>query len=553
MLPADIRSQAASSQPNELSRAVRRYYSNKSLFPTAGRLINTFMNYMKSFQKKLMVIIDEYNNFTNDILRHDASSFPEIAWNAGGVSRFYQNLRACQQRGIIDRIFITGVLPVTLDTSLTGFVFDRLYDDHQFNELAGFTEDEIRTLLHETVDFGQCAFTPETLAEEIRKRYNGYRFAENAENTVCNPALCLGFLKQLTNRKGQKIPPLGTESGNDMDFEKLSGYLALIKEDALNSIFRSLDPSQSEDSGGYIALPALATSLKITSEFSRLEVSAGITLLYHLGFLTIAPSDEVRKNVDSYQEDLIYLRIPNRYYQELFAQFRLSRYPALFSAVRTDRWGISWLSRINDISSLSDMLTSLAGAFVRTASAQEGESQIVLTVYVALSTLAGSSFELTREYSIRHNHQYVFSNGLEENEYQEIDEAAIERELTDSGIISQPAQKDGDPPAPPAAPSKFRSRFRNRPQAASVRVRRGRADLVAENTGAGPSYLFEFKYQRDSNAREGTKERVCELLYNRAVKQLAFYATDDRLSRIPDLHKYIIMYAYGEFFLEEVP
>ncbi len=219
LIPAEIRCMAASSQPNELSWTVCQYYSNKTLFPTAGRLINHFMNYMKNFQKKLMVIIDEYDNFTNDILSHDANAFAEIARKEGDVSRFYQNLRACQQRGIIDRIFITGVLPVTLDTSLTGFVFDRLYDDHQFNELAGFTGDEIRTLLHETVDFGQCAFTPETLAEEIRKRYNGYRFAENAENTVCNPALCLGFLKQLTNRKGQKIPPLGTESGNDMDFK----------------------------------------------------------------------------------------------------------------------------------------------------------------------------------------------------------------------------------------------------------------------------------------------------------------------------------------------
>ncbi len=93
LIPAEIRCMAASSQPNELSRAVRRYYCNKTLFPTAGRLINTFMNYMKSFQKKLLVIIDEYDNFTNDILSHDASSFAEIAWNAGGVSRFYQNLR----------------------------------------------------------------------------------------------------------------------------------------------------------------------------------------------------------------------------------------------------------------------------------------------------------------------------------------------------------------------------------------------------------------------------------------------------------------------------
>ena len=42
------------------------------------------------------------------------------------------------------------------------------------------------------------------------------------------------------------------------------------------------------------------------------------------------------------------------------------------------------------------------------------------------------------------------------------------------------------------------------------------------------------------------------LVYNRAVKQLNFYVADDYLKTVPDLRKYVIMYTYGEFFIEEI-
>jgi hypothetical protein len=49
-----------------------------------------------------------------------------------------------------------------------------------------------------------------------------------------------------------------------------------------------------------------------------------------------------------------------------------------------------------------------------------------------------------------------------------------------------------------------------------------------------------------------TKAKVRETLYNRAVKQLNFYVADDYLKTVPDLRKYVIMYTYGEFFIEEI-
>ena len=75
---------------------------------------------------------------------------------------------------------------------------------------------------------------------------------------------------------------------------------------------------------------------------------------------------------------------------------------------------------------------------------------------------------------------------------------------------------------------------------------------MAINKGKGPSYIFEFKYKRNSKAREMTRVRVIKTLYERAVKQLNFYVSDDALSKISDLRRYVIMYVYGRFIIKEI-
>jgi len=558
-IPGDIRKLASGSEKGELSKAVFKYYGDTSLFPTAGRVTDDFITYLKAFPRKVMVIIDEYDNFTNAFPIRNIGAFAEIVRKEGDISKFYQVLRSRQQANIIDRIFITGVLPITLDTSLSGFVCDRIYQDAEFNEMAGFSDAEVAKLLEETVDFDKCGFSPDDLRKEMKKRYNGYRFSKFAENTVYNPALCLNFITRLIDTGYTEIADMQTVSGNDMDFEKFSGYLNLVAGQELNNLINVLDTKRKNGSGrGYLGVSALSESLKITSEGSKLDGRAGATLLYHLGFLTIMSADEASQTVIGYQEGMTYLKIPNNYYRGLFEQFQLSRYPEVFSAVQNDTWGIGELSEKNNIRCLENLLNSVSRAFVKTSDPAEGESQLVLTVYLALRFMAGSSFELTREYFIRHNNEYTLADGLDDDEYQPVDEKTVEKELLDTGVIAAP-ESSGSNAAEKreSRPEKtfegFRSRFRKREQTASVSIRKGRADLVARNLRGGPSYIFEFKYQKNSDAREETKDRVCAILFQRAVKQLNFYATDEKLSRLPDLHKYVIMFAYGEFFIEEVP
>ena len=57
----------------------------------------------------------------------------------------------------------------------------------------------------------------------------------------------------------------------------------------------------------------------------------------------------------------------------------------------------------------------------------------------------------------------------------------------------------------------------------------------------------DFETASPGNANETPKAR-----YERMVKQLNFSVTDDRLSQVPDLRRYVIMYVYGRFIIREV-
>ena len=51
---------------------------------------------------------------------------------------------------MVDRIFITGVAPITLDSLTSGFnISTDITQDEQFNEMLGFTKKELIVLMNE--------------------------------------------------------------------------------------------------------------------------------------------------------------------------------------------------------------------------------------------------------------------------------------------------------------------------------------------------------------------------------------------------------------------
>ena len=102
----------------------------------------------KNIAHKLYVLIDEYDHFANELLAFVFSNFKNIVSKNGYVRKFYEALKEGTHLGIIDRMFITGVTPITLDSLTSGFnISAKLTTDIRFNELFGFTEEEVIAVL----------------------------------------------------------------------------------------------------------------------------------------------------------------------------------------------------------------------------------------------------------------------------------------------------------------------------------------------------------------------------------------------------------------------
>ena len=100
-------------------------------------------------EEKIYVIIDEYDHFANELLGFNTNQFKNLVSKNGKVRKWYEILKEGTE-SVIDRIFITGVAPITLDSLTSGFnISTDITQDEGFNEMMGFTEEELKKLMTE--------------------------------------------------------------------------------------------------------------------------------------------------------------------------------------------------------------------------------------------------------------------------------------------------------------------------------------------------------------------------------------------------------------------
>ncbi|MDW8231129.1 MAG: AAA family ATPase, partial [Saprospiraceae bacterium] len=98
-------------------------------------------------REKVFLIVDEYDHFTNELVAFYPRDFDHVVSRNGFVRKFYENIKKGTQMGIIDRIFMTGVSPITLDSLTSGFnIADNLTLDLNLHDLMGFREEEVGEL-----------------------------------------------------------------------------------------------------------------------------------------------------------------------------------------------------------------------------------------------------------------------------------------------------------------------------------------------------------------------------------------------------------------------
>ena len=173
----------------------------------------------KAYGAEIYLIIDEYDNFTNAMLRSEANAdYRAVTHGAGFYRSWFKKFKeACS------RIFMTGVSPVTMDDLTSGFnIAANLTQDEEFNAMAGFSEAEVVKMYSDFLGTG--CFTegdPAEIVKSIKPWYDGYCFstAQIGKQCVFNSDMALYYLKALV-AKGE--PPENMVDVNiKTDYEKL--------------------------------------------------------------------------------------------------------------------------------------------------------------------------------------------------------------------------------------------------------------------------------------------------------------------------------------------
>ena len=161
----------------------------------------------------LYVIIDEYDNFANQLITSRKDHlYRQLTADDGFLKTFFKTLKEGRKTGTIANIFITGVLPITMDELASGFNIARfitLVD--RFEAMLGFTQSEVDHLLDDIyADYELDLSTRSEISEILRIHYNGYHFINPQGDAIYNPTLVMYFLVAFCE-SGGRIPEFLTD------------------------------------------------------------------------------------------------------------------------------------------------------------------------------------------------------------------------------------------------------------------------------------------------------------------------------------------------------
>ena len=152
------------------------------------------------------VIIDEYDNFTNQLLtaRQD-DVYRDLTTGDSFLRTFYKVIKAGVGDGSVARVFVTGVLPVTMDDLTSGFNIGQIItlEKHILN-MMGFTQVEVDDYVDAI--FAEHNWPGEIRArvgDELRAHYNGYRLLPDSADLLYNSTICNFYLNKLVINDGE--------------------------------------------------------------------------------------------------------------------------------------------------------------------------------------------------------------------------------------------------------------------------------------------------------------------------------------------------------------
>ena len=183
--------------------------------------------------KKIYLFIDEYDNFTNMILAHEEHlmRYRNQTHGEGYLRQFFNTIKGAAGN-TLGRVFVTGVSPVTMDDLTSGFNIGTNYSlSSDFNEMTGFTEEEVREMLDYYGSVLPFNHTTDELIKVMKPWYDNYCFAEESygKTTMYNSVMVLNFVDNYI-RSGYQIPKKMVETNIRIDYDKMRMLIRHDKE-----------------------------------------------------------------------------------------------------------------------------------------------------------------------------------------------------------------------------------------------------------------------------------------------------------------------------------
>ena len=258
----------------------------------------------------LYLIIDEYDNFTNIVRNEEGEAMYHAITHANGFYRDFFKLF----KGMFERIFLTGVSPVTLDDLTSGFNIGwNVSMAPELDKMLGFSTEDVRKMFtyYKEVGMLPAGGDIEAMIEEMKPWYDNYCFAEEclkSDVRVFNCDMVMYYLRNYVSY-GQ-APKIMLDPNTKTDYNKLRGLIKLDKLDGDRKgvMLEIIEKGEIE--------------AKLEPSFSAIDMTRPTifpSLLFYYGMLTIKATKGSR----------LVLGIPNNNVRKQYYNYILDEYMKL--------------------------------------------------------------------------------------------------------------------------------------------------------------------------------------------------------------------------------
>ena len=323
----------------------------------------------KRIPHKIYTLIDEYDHFANELFTLDLVRFQNIVSRTGFVRKFYEMLKNAMGRGTVDRNFMTGVAPLTVDAMTSGFnTVTHLTLRADFHPLMGFEKSEVEAILH---TIGVKDNDLPQFMKDLTNWYNGYLFSEDASEKLYNSDMVMYFAEQYEATHDYPRKMLDTNIASD--------YTKVRKVFITNSEDSTYIPLLKELTNEGTVTTHLTDIFNFEKLFDRADT---ISLLFYMGWLTLKTVEE-----GSY-----IFEIPNLVIKELYYDYFVAiseEETQLNRSMDFIRTALRELSRNNNPRPFLDIIKSLIDKQLSVRDAQnfdEKHLKMLLVPYLSLSS-----------------------------------------------------------------------------------------------------------------------------------------------------------------------